>query len=72
MGSLLSNILGSVSEEISSTTDKYKEYVGKYIVIEKDTTLIVDYSILESNLNLNNGNVISFELAEKSIILIEK
>ncbi len=51
--------------EIQNELDSIKDKIGKRIVLEKDTFLILDYSFLKSNYTLSNGTEVSFELIEK-------
>ena len=55
---LLMNIL-------NSEVDKIKVKVGSKLILEKDTVMIIDYSLLKKNYMLSNGKEISFELVKK-------
>jgi hypothetical protein len=41
-----------------------KENIGRKIVIQKDTLLIIDYSVYKNNYKLSNGFEISYELVK--------
>ena len=56
--SLLTNNIGSEIEKVEAM-------VGTKVVLEKDTAIIIDYSILEESYTLSNGKEISFVLAQK-------
>jgi hypothetical protein len=55
----------SCESEFNKEKAKIEVNIGKRVVIEKDTLLITDYSILESNYTLSNGKKVSFELIKK-------
>jgi len=44
---------------------KYKDKIGTKIILNKDTLLILDYSLLNENFKLSNGQTVSFELVNK-------
>ena len=44
---------------------KYKNEIGTEIVLEKDTLMIIDYSFVNSNFILSNGQTINIELIDK-------
>lgn len=50
---------------LESAENSAKAYVGKQVVIEQDTSVIVDYSMWKSSFTLSSGKEISFEFAEK-------
>jgi hypothetical protein len=47
---------------------KIKSYLGQKVLIQKDTSLIVDYSSWEKNYILNNGDKVSFDLIDKVVL----
>lgn len=46
---------------------RYNKYVGKSLVINKDTMVIVDYSIFTSSVYLSNGAKVSIKFVESAI-----
>ena len=50
---------------LNSEMDKIKVKVGSKLILEKDTVMIIDYSLLKNNYMFSNGKEISFELVEK-------
>lgn len=44
---------------------KYTNMVGKKVLIDKDSVMIVDYSILHETYTLSNGNTVSIKLIKK-------
>lgn len=68
IGSIISVI--SLKREINKEKTKIEVNIGKRVVIEKDTLLIVDYSIYNDTYTLSDGKIISFELI-KTIPLIK-
>jgi hypothetical protein len=55
----------TVGNEIKDEINKIENSVGQKIVLQKDTLLIIDYSILNSNYTLEDGRQINFSLANK-------
>lgn len=49
----------------SQSITPLKEMMGKRIVFEKDTLLVIDYSILRETVTLKNGTELNIELAKK-------
>ena len=39
--------------------------IGSKLILEKDTVMIIDYSLLKNSYTLSNGKEISFDLVEK-------
>lgn len=62
---LLSGVIKDVSKEIENTENKYKKHIGKKHVIDKDTLIIVDYSILNESFTLSDGRKVSYVLIGK-------
>jgi len=54
-----------LNTQLDKKTDEYKEKVGERIVLNKDTLTIIDYSFINENFKLSNGQEISFELVKK-------
>lgn len=48
-------------KELRSNDNNIKSNIGKTIIINKDTLIITDYSMLNSNYTLSNGTKVSFE-----------
>lgn len=46
---------------IEEESNKFKKHIGEKIVLGKDTLIVTDYSILKTNLTLNNGTELSIE-----------
>lgn len=44
---------------------KYTNMVGKKVLIDKDSVMIVDYSILHETYTLSNGKTVSIKLIKK-------
>lgn len=59
---------GDLEREYTKRINNYKQYVGKKVIISKDTLLITDYSYIMGVLYLNNGTKISKEFAEQVVI----
>ena len=57
-----------VFKDISNETIKYKSNIGKYIVIEGDTLLVVDASMIQSSYTLSSGLKIDNKLFDKLVI----
>jgi len=51
--------------QIENDNNTIKNNVGMRIVVDKDTSLIVDYSMLHETYTLSNGKEISIDLAFK-------
>lgn len=62
-------IMTSLANKVGDYERQIKAKVGCKIVIEKDTLLILDYSLLQGNYTLSDGRQVSFELAEKLTLL---
>ena len=50
---------------LNSEVDKIKVKIGSKLILEKDTVMIIDYSLLKNSYTLSNGKEISFDLVEK-------
>jgi len=55
----------------SKFDSKIKSHIGNKVIIDKDTLMITDYSIIDENYTLSDGNKISFELL-KDVEIHEK
>ncbi len=63
----LSSCIQEKQTKIETEYDKYISYLGKHIIIENDTFLIMDYSFTSSNYTLSNNKVIH----EKTITIFK-
>jgi putative Mn2+ efflux pump MntP len=52
----------------NTETEKYKKELGKNIVIQNDTLKILDYSFIDENFTLSNGNKVSSIVVFKDAI----
>lgn len=50
---------------LEKETSKLKEKVGQKVIMNKDTLLIIDYSLFNNTLKLSTGQDVSFDLIEK-------
>ncbi len=55
----------TVCDQITNEVDTIETKVGQKLILQKDTLMIIDYSILNSNYTLEDGRQISFDLADK-------
>lgn len=53
--------VNKAADAFSKELSKPKENIGKHIVVNKDTLLILDYSNLTEVYKLNNGTEVSYE-----------
>ena len=59
---IFSTLLGNrIDDEVSKIETK----VGQKLILQKDTLMIIDYSVFNSNYTLEDGRKISFDLADK-------
>lgn len=61
---LWNEIYSSVKKEDA----KYKNELGKRVVIDGDTSTIIDYSKLNETLHLSNGKDVSIDIVKNYII----
>ena len=54
-----------LTNSLKSEVGKIKSKVGTKLILEKDTVMIIDYSLLKNSYTLSNGKEISFELVDK-------
>jgi hypothetical protein len=54
-----------IDREINNAKNKIEVNLGKKVVMENDTLLIIDYSFYESTYTLSNGKIVSIKLVEK-------
>ncbi len=62
---LANSIANNAEEKIKKFEEKY---MGKKILIDKDTLMIIDYSLLNSTYRLSNGKDYNNTLVENNII----
>ena len=58
-------LMDKASDSIGSEIDKMKENVGQKVIMQNDTLMIIDYSILNDNYTLEDGRTISSDLVGK-------
>ena len=58
----------SLTNAITDLVAEVEVNVGESLILNNDTLIIVDYSLLNNTYKLDNGVDINFELAEKLII----
>lgn len=56
------------SDGYKKSKREYDSYLNKECVIKKDTFLIVDYSIINNNLILNNGTTVNVNIIDSLIV----
>ena len=54
-----------LTNSLKSEVGKIESKVGTKLILEKDTVMIIDYSLLKNSYTLSNGKEISFELVDK-------
>ena len=65
-------LLSRACNEYKQERDLFQELVGRKIVMEKDTFLIVDYSMVNETLLLGNGQTISIYLVKNNKLKVIK
>ncbi len=55
-------IFGGIKSDIRKEKEKYKVFIGQKFVLEKDTLIIVDYSMIQQNFTLSNGEEVNENL----------
>lgn len=65
----ISSTVGRMADE---TTKQFSTYIGSKIVLDKDTLLITDYSLLRNTLILKNGTEVNLELVNQLTIIKPK
>ena len=51
---------------IDKEIDSMKSHIGDTVIIQKDTSVIIDYSYILNQYTLSNGKNVAKELVEKS------
>ena len=59
-------VVYTVDNSYSNEKSGYDKYVGKDVVIQKDTLKVVDYSIWRETYTLSNGTEVARKLVEVS------
>jgi hypothetical protein len=54
-----------MSKIIETEKEKYESKIGKRIVLNKDTLMITNYSLISSSFKLENGAEVSCKLVEQ-------
>lgn len=62
---LLTYLLNNNINKLIKIENEYKKQIGKTYVLDKDTLIIVDYSILDENFTLSDGRKVNYILIEK-------
>ena len=61
----LLGIITLFTMKLDKKTNDYKEYLGKEIIMNKDTLIITDYSVFEGTFIMNDGSSVNKELVKK-------
>jgi len=61
-------ISGDLEKRYKTAKKEYTDLVGEKVIVNKDTLLITDYSMIFNKFYLNNGSEISKEYAIKKVI----
>jgi len=61
-------ISGDLEKQYKIAKKEYTDLVGEKVIVNKDTLLITDYSMIFNKFYLNNGSEISKEYAIKKVI----
>jgi hydrogenase-4 membrane subunit HyfE len=62
---LLVFLLNKTVNNVNNTEQQMIEHIGQSIIIKQDTLFVVDYSIMNGTLKLNNGTTISMKAFDK-------
>ena len=68
LGLVIGALMAILGYQIESKTKEIRDKVGKEIVLNSDTLMIIDYSILNDNYKLNDGSEINISFADQLII----
>ena len=55
--------------EIETKLETYDSMVGKKVVLNQDTLMIIDYSVMNNSLTLEDGRKVNIKLLDKIEIL---
>jgi hypothetical protein len=53
-----------IGDSFKESRQNMEQFLGETVIIQKDTLIITDYSMIERNYNLSNGATISYEFVE--------
>ena len=59
---IMSNIF---FKELEKETNIYKQFLGKEVIINRDTLIITDFSVYEGTFIMNDGSSVNKELVKK-------
>ena len=65
MAYCLHSIGNNITQSVNKAEEEYKAYIGTKYVIDKDTLIVIDYSMWEDNFTLSNGVEVSSVLISK-------
>lgn len=51
-----------INTNLTKTENKYKSKIGQKLILEKDTLIIIDYSLLRSTFTLSNNKEVNKKL----------
>lgn len=57
-------VSSNLGEKLNNEINKTKNMLGKTIVFRKDTLQVVDYSIFDSTVTLENGTILKYDFAK--------
>jgi hypothetical protein len=63
---LFKNFVQKPNEELNRMDDTFKSQIGKEFVLNKDTLLIIDYSLWSETFTLSNGREVNSNLVINS------
>jgi len=55
-----------LDRNITKGKEKYRNEIGKTIIVGKDTLKILDYSTFQENFTLSNGATVSYEFVKNN------
>jgi hypothetical protein len=56
-------------QKLGEAENAVKEVVGKHLIVDKDTLMIVDYSLMDQTFSLSDGRKVSFKLVTDKTLL---
>jgi len=66
---VLAVLVQMIEKDFEKAEKSFTNKIGQHVVLGKDTLMIIDYSLLQSNFVLEDGRVISKKLAEDHLII---
>lgn len=57
--------------KIEKEKDSYERYIGKKMILDKDTLTIINYSIISETFTLSNGQKVTYKLVSKNTLINE-